>query len=171
MKYSDLPQFTKVGNYQVNISWNHLEDSLNHWQHEKIAGVDLSPDFQRGHVWTRDQQISYVEYKISGGPGADIIYFNCVGWMGDYRGPFVLVDGLQRLTAALAFLHDEIPVYGYYLHDFEQPLNYLRTEFLFNVNNLKTRKEVLTWYIQMNSGGTPHSIEEIERVKELLKGE
>src|ERR1035437_1289942 len=120
MKYSDLPQFTKVGNYQINTWWNHLEESLNHWQREKMAKCDLNPDFQRGHVWTREQQISYVEFKLSGGPGADIIYFNCVGWMNDYKGPFVLVDGLQRLTSALAFLHNEIPAYGYYLNDFEE---------------------------------------------------
>lgn len=34
------------------------------------------------------------------------------------------------------------------------------------MNDLKTEKEVLQWYIDMNSGGTPHSNMEIERVKE-----
>ena len=38
----------------------------------------------------------------------------------------------------------------------------------FNVNNLQTREELLTWYLEMNTGGTPHSDEEIERVKGLL---
>lgn len=31
-----------------------------------------------------------------------------------------------------------------------------------NVNDLKTEKEVLQWYVDMNAGGTPHTKEEIE---------
>lgn len=38
-----------------------------------------------------------------------------------------------------------------------------------NINDLKTKKEVLQWYIQMNSGGTPHSPEEITRVEKLME--
>lgn len=37
-----------------------------------------------------------------------------------------------------------------------------------NVNDLKTEREVLQWYIDMNAGGTPHTAEEIERVKKLI---
>lgn len=168
MKYSDLPQFTNVGDYQTSISWDYLEYCLNKWQTDKLAKLELNPDFQRGHVWSKEQQIKFVEYKLSGGPGANIIYFNCVGWMNNYKGPFILVDGLQRITAILSFLHDEIPAYGYYLHDFDQPLRFIKSNLLFNINNLKTRKEVLTWYIQMNSGGIAHTEEEIERVRKLL---
>jgi hypothetical protein len=36
-----------------------------------------------------------------------------------------------------------------------------------HVNDLKSKKEVLTWYIEMNAGGTPHSKEEIDRVTAL----
>ena len=39
---------------------------------------------------------------------------------------------------------------------------------IFHVNDLKTKKEVLQWYIEMNTGGTPHSQEEILRVKNML---
>ena len=35
-------------------------------------------------------------------------------------------------------------------------------------NNLKTKKEVLQWYIDMNTGGTLHTAEEIKRVKKLI---
>lgn len=37
-----------------------------------------------------------------------------------------------------------------------------------NVNDLKTEREVLQWYIDMNAGGTPHTMEEIDRVKKLI---
>jgi hypothetical protein len=39
------------------------------------------------------------------------------------------------------------------------------------VNNLQTRKEVLTWHLQTNDGGVVHSAEELERVRGLLAKE
>ncbi len=38
-----------------------------------------------------------------------------------------------------------------------------------NVNDLKTEKEVLQWYVDMNAGGTPHTSEEIEKVKRMIE--
>jgi hypothetical protein len=38
-----------------------------------------------------------------------------------------------------------------------------------NVNSLLTKADVLRWYIQFNAGGTPHTAEEIEKVKALLQ--
>lgn len=40
-----------------------------------------------------------------------------------------------------------------------------------NINDLKSKREVLQWYIEMNAGGTPHSNEEIRRVKALMEKE
>ena len=56
-----------------------------------------------------------------------------------------------------------------YHRDFEGDTDLIRHSMVFNVNDLKTKKEVLQWYIQMNAGGTPHSAEEIERVKKLME--
>ena len=40
---------------------------------------------------------------------------------------------------------------------------------ILNVNDLKTEKEVLQWYVDMNVGGTPHTDEEIEKVKKMIQ--
>ena len=40
-----------------------------------------------------------------------------------------------------------------------------------NINDLQTREEVLTWYLDFNSCGTVHSEEEIARVRKLLAEE
>jgi hypothetical protein len=39
------------------------------------------------------------------------------------------------------------------------------------VNELKTRREVLQWYLDLNAGGVVHTTKEIERVRELLAKE
>jgi len=167
MKFTDIPKYTKVGNYEVNMGWDFIPEKLESWKERDLA-LDLNPDFQRGHVWTDEQRVAWIEYKLAGGPGADTIYFNCPGWMNDFKGPFEIVDGLQRLTALLMFMNDKIRAYGKYYSEFEGRIP-PECDLKFNINNLKTRKEVLTWYIQMNSAGTPHSEEEIDRVKDLLE--
>jgi hypothetical protein len=40
-----------------------------------------------------------------------------------------------------------------------------------NINDLKTKKEVLQWYLDFNTGGTVHTEEEIVKVKKLLEQE
>lgn len=177
MKFSEIPQFTSVGSYEVDIPLRFLERQLK--EYEEGYGLDLNPDFQRGHVWTKEQQIAWLEFYFRGGKTGRVIYFNTPAFsVGYQRGrtsdldeTMLCVDGLQRLTALRAFLNNEIPIFGVYYNEFEDKLSVVEHYIKFNVNCLQTRKEVLQWYIEMNSGGTPHSQAEIERVKRLLEEE
>jgi hypothetical protein len=131
----------------------------------------MCPDFQRGHVWTEQQQIAFVEFLLQGGKSGKDIMFNHPGWMKSFEGDFVLVDGLQRLTAVLRFLKDEISVFGgVKCSEFEDKLP-SSISLCFHINDLPTKAAVLKWYLEMNSGGTPHSEEEIARVQNMLKSE
>jgi uncharacterized protein with ParB-like and HNH nuclease domain len=168
-KFSDIPKFTQRPAYHVNYYLDAIESAILRDINE--LGLQLNPDFQRGHVWTREQQIAYIEYLLRGGQSGRDFYFNRIGEMHDFcnlKADFVCVDGLQRITAILAFLRNEIPVFNSYLRDFQQPLRLADVMFSFNVNDLKTRKDVLIWYLEMNSGGTPHTQDELLRVKKLL---
>lgn len=82
------------------------------------------------------------------------------------EGEFVCVDGLQRLSAIIAFLNNEIPAFDILYKDFEGNTS---VSISVRINDLKTRKEVLQWYIDLNTGGTIHTEEEIEKVKKLLE--
>lgn len=82
----------------------------------------------------------------------------------------MIVDGLQRLTAIRAFINDEIKVFGSRYSEFEDSIRQTNTMRL-NVNDLRTRAEVLQWYLDFNSGGTVHSDEELAFVAGLLEGE
>ena len=175
MKFSDIKQFTKSGTYEVDIPLNYLERTLKSYTED--WGLEMNPDFQRGNVWTEEQQIAYLEFFFRGGKTARVIYFNCPDFgqrESDSDMPnMILVDGLQRLTAFLRFLRNEIPIFGNYCNDFED-VNYLGRSGLmikFNINDLQYRREVLQWYLDMNTGGTVHSKEEIQKVRQLLEEE
>lgn len=166
MRFRDIPQFS-YGKYEVDMFLEYLPDKLKEWQDE--LGLELCPDFQRGRVWTDEQQSRYVEYLLQGGQAARVIYFNHPGWMNSFVGEFVCMDGLQRLTACLRFMSGELTAFGHYRHQFEdKPHN---VTLRFNINNLKHRRDVLRWYIDFNRGGTVHTDEDIARVKVLLKAE
>ena len=140
--------------------------------YEEDIGLELDPDFQRGHVWSEEQQKRYVEFVLRGGRSAKEIYFNCKGWQREYEGPVVLVDGKQRLEAVRKFLRNELVIFdGKYYKDFEDRLDTIRHSFKFYINDLETRKEVLQWYIDINDGGVVHTTEEIDKVKKLLEKE
>ncbi|MBZ9693351.1 DUF262 domain-containing protein [Clostridium sp. M14] len=173
-----IKPFTEKGNYEVNISLKYLETTLKDYFDD--YGLELNPDFQRGNVWTEEQQIAYMEFFLRGGQTARVIYFNCPFFIsgtiddyknGQYEMPMVCVDGLQRLTAIRKFLKNELPVFGYTLNEFEDKDILLRHrhELKFNINNIKTKKEVLQWYLDMNNGGTVHDKEEINKVKRMIK--
>lgn len=173
MKFRDIPKFIHGGNYQINVSWVHIEEHLAHWSEgERASGkVNLEPDFQRAHVWTRKQQIAYIEYGLRGGVSGRELHFNCPGWMNDFRGPFELVDGLQRLTAVRKFIANEIPAFGCLFNSYEDKMSIMEPNFLVRVNNLETRAKVLQWYLDMNSGGTVHSPKDLDKVRAMLAEE
>lgn len=165
MLYKDIPRMTRDGNYRVNVSWNYIESWI---ERQQEVNLNLDPDFQRAHVWTEDQQRKYVEFCLRGGVGSNELRFNCAGWMKDYRGPFVLVDGKQRLEAVRKFLRNELIVFDQLCSDFGKQ-SVMHYNFLVCVNDLDNMKDVLQWYIDINSGGVVHTSEEIEKVKQLMK--
>jgi hypothetical protein len=164
MRFRDIPQFPRAG-YQVNVSWSDLRDHIDHHEEPRL---NLEPDYQRGHVWTKKQQIAYVEYGLMGGESSMTLTSNCPGWMRDFRGPYELVDGLQRVTAVLRFLDGDIPAFGGLYREYTDRLTITGPSFLWRVMSLPTRAEVLRLYLLINAGGVVHSEEEIERVRNLL---
>ena len=73
-QFRDIPQFTDIGHYAVDYPIDRLisflEDEIRDY------GLQLNPEFQRGHVWTRKQQIAYVEFLLRGGRTGRDLYFN-----------------------------------------------------------------------------------------------
>lgn len=168
-RFEDIDKFTTDGGWECNYRWDSAIDTLEEWVKEDR--LNLNPDFQRFHVWTEEQQIAFVEFFLRGGKTGRVIYFNHPGWQRNYAGEFVLVDGKQRIEALRRFRDNEIKVFGSYLKEYTDKISWTDYTIRINVNTLQTRAEVLQWYIDMNAGGTPHTSEEIEKAKWLLKKE
>lgn len=166
--FNVVPQrVNMLGLYRIDVTWDYLESALDSYQRHYV--LDLNPEFQRGHVWTLKQQISYIEYILSGGISGKDIYLNCPNWQSSASvgSRIVCVDGLQRLTAARGFLSDKFKIFGkYYASNFKRLPH--RAGFKFNINDLVAYSDILRWYLEMNGGGTPHTKKELDCVRHLL---
>lgn len=166
--------------YTVDVSLGDLEGFLDGCRKdmERFGGkLDLNPDFQRGHVWQEAQQVAYVESLIRKRAPL-VIQFNCRGWSDVSDGsngdipPHHLecVDGLQRLTSIRRFMAGEISAFdGLSAGDLKgSPFSPLRIRIQVQIHEFCWRRELLQYYLDFNTNGTPHSSSEIARVQSLL---
>lgn len=169
LTFKDIPRFTRMPTYRVGVPLDSLEVSIE--RYKEHYDLDFNPDFQRGYVWNNSQKTKFVEYVLRGGSSGKEIYFNHPGWDGSMNGQMVVVDGKQRLNACLEFLQDKVPVFDNYFYSEIQGHFPSFASLNFNVNNLGTRLEVLKWYKDLNSGGTIHTKEDLQKVDELIEEE
>lgn len=173
VRFKDIKRFTTDGNYNVCYPLPSFVKCI--LEEIEDRGLQLNPKFQRGHVWTEQQQVDWLEYHLRGGKTGNTIYLNnpfwhnCMQPKDDEYKDYVCVDGLQRITAAQRFINNEIKVFGSYFSEYEDRINFTDAVIYLNINDLKTEKEVLQWYVDMNSGGTPHTKNEIEKVKKMIR--
>lgn len=165
MNSKDIKSFPSC-NDLADIPLDYLKDYL--YNQEGEGNLIMQPDFQRGFVWNQQQRINYVEYVLRGGGKEKLILANR-----NDQG-FVLVDGLQRLTTLNLFLDDKITAFDCLYSEFEPLGKKTKLKFSlmlgvkFGIAHLQTRKEVLEWYRDLNSG-TEHTQEEINRVNYLIE--
>lgn len=145
----------------------YLERGLETWN------VDTNPPYQRGHVWTDEQRSAFLGYWLQGGTTPTLWVWDPPEVLGVGPRP-ELIDGKQRLTALLKWWHNEIAadVDGrmIYARDTDMRLRIHHTIHITFVR-LATRSDVLRFYLRLNGGGTPHSPEELARVRALLAAE
>ena len=169
MKFSDIEKLP-FSSYNVNIGWKYLPENIQ--RYKEYYNLNIDPDFQRGYVWTEDQKIKFLEWGFKGGKSGMQIHFNHPNWMDSFDGELLLIDGKQRLTTVLYFLDNKIPIFdGNYFKDFEDKMHSMEPNFIFSIFKMKTRKQILKWYLDMNSGGSIHTEKDLSLVRKLLKEE
>jgi hypothetical protein len=172
MKRSDIKLLIQPGHFASDEDWGHFVES---WVTDHRGIKVVVPDFQRCRVWTREQQTAYIENMLRGYPSGRDVYYNHPTW-GSFEDaekyPLEIIDGQQRINTVVAFLNNEFPIFGNtYYKDFEGGLDYSTASFKVHVLNMKTRREVIEWYIAFNAGGTVHTSDELDRVRKLLEKE
>lgn len=102
-----------------------MDSSLRHanWLVEQLNRGELVIDqpYQRGHVWTEDQQRALIRSLLSGLPvptlivndrhrsdWTDLDTYNPAG--ADGRGSYAVIDGKQRLRALQRWYADDLPI-------------------------------------------------------------
>ena len=171
VNYSEVVELFPNSNYHINSPIIGILSQIDSWNDGELMRVEMEPEFQRNHVWTEEQQISYMEYLVRNPMDSKAKTFTLSSetW-NTYKSKdnvIYLVDGLQRLTAIKRFLNNEITIYNYYLKDFESTLFLKRIYLDIYVYDLPY-KDMLKLYMNMNSGGVLHTKEEIDKVKRLL---
>jgi hypothetical protein len=165
----------RTAKWQADYAWSRAEAALEGLGKD-WGGLELVPDFQRGHVWTEAQQVHFLENCMRGVVASSgyLIQFNCPQWNEDADDTDLppglqCVDGLQRLTAVTRFVRGEIKVFGLSAEDLQRTQFSPRSLHLkVAVHDFTKRADLLEHYLSINAGGTPHSSEEIQRVRGLL---
>jgi hypothetical protein len=174
MKISEIPQFVYCPTNGVMMDFDEIQGVLERFT--RSYGLDLNPDFQRGHVWNQTHKEKFIEFLLQGG-AVPPIRFNSPVFGGNPRArnsdlgdEVVLVDGKQRLTACREFISGQVKAFGHTINEFEDSYLILRKlNIQYIVNKLQTRKELLKWYLEMNSGAIAHSEEELNKVRDMLE--
>lgn len=156
----------QVSNYHVDVPLNYLKEHLKRYFED--YHLDFDPPYQRGYVWTDKQKKDYVEYMIRLGSDQTIsgkqFYFNHPGWMRDWKGNMEIVDGKQRLSALLDWIDGKFGIFDEDIHyDKEHGRIVSGITLSFNIATMKSKKDVVDWYIAMNTGGTMHTSEDVQR--------
>src|SRR5687767_5542341 len=115
-RFQDIPLFIIDGSWECDFEIQYLHEWIKRHKEQYGSELNLSPNFQRAHVWTEQQQISWLEFFLRGGKTGRVIYLNKPDWQGirKYKkgqyNDFVVVDGKQRIEATRRFLDNEIQV-------------------------------------------------------------
>ncbi|MCF5381984.1 DUF262 domain-containing protein [Pseudomonas syringae] len=161
--------------WQADYRWDRVKKSLEQLGVD-YGGIELNPDFQRGHVWTAEQQVLFVENCLRGVVASNgfLLQFNCASWSdnshpSDLPPGIQCVDGLQRYTAINRFVDGEIKPFGCHVDEFKgTQFHPSKTHMKVAIHDFTSRADLLFHYLSINTGGTVHSAEEIARVRVLL---
>lgn len=165
---------TKSFTYGVNWGFKALKFNLDSYIED--YNLNLNPTYQRGHVWSQEQQIAFIEALHRGLIKETIIKFNIPLFnikesenTGN-ESEATCIDGLQRLTALMEFQKGNFKIFDNRLsyQDFlENNYSYGAPIFI-EVYEINDRKELLKFYLDLNFGGKPHSQSEFNRISEEI---
>lgn len=176
-----------VNGQPCNMPWDALVEEIDgNPNRSRSEAWDLAPDYQRGAVWTKDQQERFIGHALAGGEIPDV-YVQRYD-RGDHAPkdtnyldlPIEVIDGQQRLRAICAFLKGEcgaqVIIDGKWRTFQYAEMNEIERGEINGIGGMRivycdiSREDRLRFYLRLN-GGTPHTNEELDRVRRMLAAE
>lgn len=141
--------------------------------------LELEQEDQHNHGWSLAQQVVFIERLLRGKLSDEerLLRFNCPHWDGecpsDLPHRMQIVDGAQRLAAIRRFLCGEVRAFGMSVGDFNGTRYDIRrtdsVSLRLAIHALPWRRDLLQFYLDINSGRTPQRDVVIARVRSHLR--
>lgn len=133
----------------------------------------LDPPFQRGAIWSTEQQQHWIESCLDSYP-LPAIFLNTFpsDSKSVYRNQEVVIDGQQRIRATQCFLEGKLRVRGELFTD--QDIGFQRS-FRFGVTcpvvytGYDTDVECAELYLKLLTAGTAHTREDLDKAKDFIR--
>ena len=161
MKIDEIPNKFPRCVYWIDAPRSHFED-----HYIRDDGLDMNPAYQRWYVRTEAQKVAYMEYVYRGWKSGKTIYLN-LPWLQWWKYPIEVVDWQQRLKTMLSFMKGEFTIFwDNYYKDMEhaREIESFRLEFM----NYTDQKDVVNWYLAMNTWGTIHTEDDLKIALDYL---
>jgi hypothetical protein len=129
-------------------------------------GIDTSPDYQRGNVWTDEDKVLLIDSIFR---NIDIGKFALIHLEYSGKYGYEILDGKQRLNALVEFFENRFPYKGKYYYDLSwsdqnhfdgYPVSFAE------MRNL-TQKQKYNYFLKLNVAGHAQDPEHIKFVQEL----
>jgi len=171
MDFNDIAPYLDYGQNQFSVSLRHPYFMKRIEELKEEYSLDLNPPYQRDRIWTEAQKSKYVEHILRKGLGGRNIIVNYPDWNKNYEvGTMEVVDGKQRLTTLIDFFEDKVEIFGYRFSEITGSIPF-NNQLTFYVTTFQEREWIYKLYLQINESGTPHTSEELNKVRRLLEDE
>ncbi|MBD3353626.1 MAG: DUF262 domain-containing protein, partial [Candidatus Lokiarchaeota archaeon] len=87
--------------YHVNIGLGGITEAIEQYN------IDLNPKYQRGHVWTEDQESKFVGAILENSRAISPFWFNWLS-IDHHRSHSEVVDGKQRIKSCIRWINGDI---------------------------------------------------------------
>lgn len=186
-KLQSIIQPIETSKHTEEIQWSSIERWIK--SQDEDGGFNDNPDYQRDHVWTKEQQISFIEGVIRGIIPQSLLSIRInnplfeqkvlnewskgAEWKTICELPFEVqvIDGKQRLNAIRQFLSGNIKIFNEQIcaDDLKSsPYSPFSKRIQLNIMNFTKKDDLLKFYLALNSGGTVHSQADLDKVKNML---
>lgn len=161
---SDMPQFAHEDTMRIQFSQRDIEGLIGLFY---TFGVDMDPEYQRGHVWELEDKVALIDSIFNNVDIGKFVFIH----LGYGTPGYEILDGKQRMTALIEFFEDRFRYRGKLfseLHPRDRShIRHYRVG-VGETRELSTIEERLQYFLHLNTYGKPQDPMHIAKVESML---